>query len=145
PRICGICGKRCAETSAAGTVDVVKTKGVALELRTVPKSAPNRSSELEKHRWRNIKSFAQVRCFQSQRLEPYLSDADHSHPSTCGGLRLEKHQEWNDALLRMLRLGSSRLQHTSLQKTKASLCWTSLDKFLKWTSQKQSRSKSIRE
>jgi hypothetical protein len=32
---------------------------VALELRTVPKSAPNRSSELEKHRWRNIKSFAQ--------------------------------------------------------------------------------------
>ena len=32
---------------------------MALELRTVPKSAPNRSSELEKHRWRNIKSFAQ--------------------------------------------------------------------------------------
>jgi integrase len=32
---------------------------VAFELRTVPKSAPNRSSELEKHRWRNIKSCAQ--------------------------------------------------------------------------------------
>jgi hypothetical protein len=37
----------------------MKTKGVALERRTVPKSAPNRSSEFEKHRWRNIKSFAQ--------------------------------------------------------------------------------------
>jgi hypothetical protein len=29
------------------------------------------------------------------------------------------------------------------QKTKASPCWTSLDKFLKWKSQKQLRSKSI--
>jgi hypothetical protein len=37
----------------------LKTKGVTLELKTVPKSAPNRSRELEKHRWRNIKSFAQ--------------------------------------------------------------------------------------
>lgn len=53
------CGKSCAETRAAGTVDALKTKGVALELRPVPKSAPNRSNELEKHRWRNIKSFAQ--------------------------------------------------------------------------------------
>jgi len=49
-----VCGAR-----AAGTVDALKTKGVALELRPVPKSAPNRSNELEKHRWTNIKSFAQ--------------------------------------------------------------------------------------
>ncbi len=50
----GICGKWCAETSAAGTVDVLKTKALALELRTVPKSVTEskqrvRKTPLEKH------------------------------------------------------------------------------------------------
>jgi len=37
-----------------------KQKLRPFELRTTaPKSAANRSSDLEKHRWRNIKSFAQ--------------------------------------------------------------------------------------
>src|SRR5207244_4472119 len=57
--------------------------------------------------------YAEVLMTLIEAYEQDLSGADHSHPSTCGGLRPGKHQEWNDALLRTLRLGSSRLRHTS--------------------------------
>src|SRR5262245_55980800 len=55
-----------------------------------------------------------IRCFQSQKLGPGLSGEDHWRPSRFEGLPPEKHQEWNDALLRMPRSGSSGLRHTSL-------------------------------
>src|SRR6266850_499503 len=44
-------------TSRRSAIDAYE--GEALELRTASMSAPNRSSDLEKHRRRNIKSLAQ--------------------------------------------------------------------------------------